>query len=282
MGESGDNQNNSGDQWTCCNDAQTLFILLYIAFCALALITWKTLLAKPMRLMSTFLHEMSHACACWLTGGDVYNIEVYENEGGVTRYAGGCRCLIIPAGYCGVSVWSMIFVILSGGRKTATAAASVLTGALLLALCYSPNRTLVFLSLAYAIVTIICIVIEWKVYTPLLQFVILFYGVCVGIFAIADIKDDTIVRTVQNSDAYACYKEVWPCCVPKCIGLQWALFAITCQIGGIWIALAEMSDECEEKSWWGCLASGDGVDWGDEWDFEGFWEQASHIEWGGN
>ena len=268
-----------GEQWSCCNDQQTLFILLYIAFCALALITWKTLVAKPMRLMSVFLHEMSHAVACWITGGDVYNIEVYHNEGGVTRYAGGCRCLIIPAGYCGTSIWSMIFVILSGGKKTATFAASVLTGSLLLALCYSPNRTLIYVSLAYAVVTSICIYIEWFVYTPLLQFVILFYGVLIGLFAIADIKDDTIVRTVQASDAYACYKEVWPCCVPKCIGLQWALFAMLCQILGIWIALAEMSDECEEKRWINCITSGNGFgdifDEFDErkWDFDGFWEQ---------
>eukprot|EP00797_Seminavis_robusta_P017777 Sro265_g102870.2 (253) ;mRNA; r:59370-60128 len=247
------------------------------------MITWKTLIAKPMRLMSTFLHEMSHACACWFTGGDVYNIEVYDNEGGVTRYAGGCRSLIIPAGYCGVSVWSMIFVILSGGRRTATVAASVLTGALLLALCYSPNKTLVYISLAYALINCICIYIEWWVYTPLLQFLILFYGVCVGIFAIADISDDTIFRTIEHSDAYACYKEVWPCCLPKCIGIQWAIFAICCQLLGIWIALAEMSDECQDSTWWGCLADGDGVDWGDhEWDFEGFWEQASqNMEWGG-
>lgn len=294
MGESNDNNNNNDNEeerWSCCNDSQSLFILLYIAFVALALITWKSLLAKPMRLMSVFLHEMSHAVACWITGGQVYNIEVYHNEGGVTRYAGGCRCLIIPAGYCGVSLWSMVFVILSGGRKTATAAASVLTASLLLALCYSPNKTLIYVSLAYAVITSACIYIEWWVYTPLLQFVILFYGVCVGIFAVADIHDDTIYRTVQASDAYACYKEVWPCCKPKCIGFQWALFALMCQIMGIWIALAEMSEECEDKGWMACITSGRGGGFGEwwedlderKWSFDGFWEQEDvKWQWGSN
>jgi len=47
MGDSQDNE----DAWSCCNDEQSVFLLLYIAFCALALITWKSLLAKPMRLM---------------------------------------------------------------------------------------------------------------------------------------------------------------------------------------------------------------------------------------
>jgi hypothetical protein len=48
MGGSGDN----GEAWTCCNDEQTLFILLYIAYAALALITWRTIIAKPMRLIA--------------------------------------------------------------------------------------------------------------------------------------------------------------------------------------------------------------------------------------
>jgi hypothetical protein len=188
----------------------------------------------------------------------------------------------------------MVFVILSGGRKTATFAACVLTTSLLLALCYSPNRTLVYISCAYALLTSIFIALEWFVYSPLLQFLILFYGVCVGIFAIADIKDDTIVRTSEHSDAYACHKEVWPCCAPRCVGLQWALLAIVFQWMGIWIALAEMSDECEDKSWLSCIGGigglvdgdvWDGFDFfegnGEEWNFEGFWEQ-NDWQWGNN
>lgn len=41
---------------------------------------------------------MSHATACWITGGKVEGIEVYGNEGGVTKYVGGWRWFIIPAG----------------------------------------------------------------------------------------------------------------------------------------------------------------------------------------
>ena len=54
-----------------------------------------------MRLLTTFAHEFGHATACWLTGGSVKKLEVYDNEGGVTAYTGGCRLLVIPAGYVG-------------------------------------------------------------------------------------------------------------------------------------------------------------------------------------
>lgn len=33
-----------------------------------------------------------------MTGGTVKGIEVYDNEGGVTKYIGGMRLLVIPAG----------------------------------------------------------------------------------------------------------------------------------------------------------------------------------------
>ena len=82
--------------WSCCNDSQTLFILLYLAFALLAIITWNTVIAKPMRLIAVFIHEYCHAFACWLTCGEVRQIEVYENEGGVTTFKGGCRALIVP------------------------------------------------------------------------------------------------------------------------------------------------------------------------------------------
>ena len=59
------------------------------------------MLMKPMKLIAVFVHEMGHATACWMTCGKVKGIEVYGNEGGVTKYVGGWRWFIIPAGYVG-------------------------------------------------------------------------------------------------------------------------------------------------------------------------------------
>lgn len=267
--------NGGGEQeWTCCNDNQTLFILLYIAFVALAVITWKTLIAKPMRLIAVFLHEYSHALACWITGGQVRAIRVFDNGGGVTEYMGGCRCLIIPAGYLGCSFLAMIFIIMSGGRRTATVAAVIFTASLLVALCYAPNRTMVYLNLSYALLTIGFILMEWFWFTPILQYVVLFFGSFVGIISVADIYSDTVLRAHEGSDSYACYAEVCPCCYPRCVGLQWAILGVFFQFMGIWIALVEMSNECEETGWFECLhLSVDfDFDFGDNFDFDGFWD----------
>ena len=98
-----------------------------------------------------------------------------ENEGGVTSYVGGCRLLIIPAGYVGAAIWGSIFVMFSGGRKTATGAAGVLIGMLLTSLCYAPNRTMVCLNLGYAILTSLFVYLEWWVLCgdpPILNFIV--------------------------------------------------------------------------------------------------------------
>ena len=260
---------------SCCNEPQKAFIYLYLVYLALVFITWETIIAKPMRLLTTSVHEISHAIACWLTGGQVHGIEVYENEGGVTKYVGGCRCLIAPAGYLGEAFWGMVFVVLSGGRRTATGAATGLIIALLISLCYAPNRVMVILNICYALVTLAFVLVEWFLFTPILAYIVLLYGVFIGTYAGFDIFSHLIVRSVPGSDSYAMYEESSRCCQPRCVGITWLITAIILQLLGIWLALILMSDECEEDGWFECVFHSkfdlDFPDmegwWPDDWDF---------------
>jgi hypothetical protein len=70
--------------------------------------------------------------ACVATGGTVRKIEVYENEGGVTGYTGGCRIIVIPAGYVGAAFWGGAFVALSGGARIGSTICAALIIAFLL------------------------------------------------------------------------------------------------------------------------------------------------------
>ena len=183
----------------------------------------------------------------------------------------------------------MIFVILSGGRKSSTVACILFTLSMIAAQCYSPNQTLKYLCAAYIIINSICFTLEYTnwLYAPILQLLILYYGVFVGIYAIFDIYDDTVLRDVKGSDANACATQVWPCCPPRCIGCQWAMLAICFQMIGIWIAIVEMSDECEDLGWFQCLdlsVDFDDFDWFERnWEWEGMWNQAAEtIRWDEN
>jgi len=119
---------------TCCETQETVFLCFYGGYAVFTLLFEKTFILKPMRLLGTFIHEMGHATACWMTGGSVKKIEVYNNEGGVTGYTGGMRCLVIPAGYVGCAFWGGLFVALSGDRIGATVVACIITFALLISL----------------------------------------------------------------------------------------------------------------------------------------------------
>lgn len=143
----------------------------------------------------------------------------------------------LTAGYVGGAFWGAAFVALSGNRVGATVAGCIFTAALLISLKYSPNKTVVMLSLGFSILTIACMVIDWFVFTPLIEFVVLYYGVFIGFYSVRDIYDDLVVRTAEGSDAQACYKLI-PCCLPRCVGVQWGLIAIFFQALGLYIALA--------------------------------------------
>jgi len=359
----------NNEEWGCCNDAQTNFLLLYFAFCLLAVNLWKTLLTKPIEVVNRFVHEGCHAFMTWLTGGQVLTEEeeiqeeremmarrprvvgtplqqqnqdnceegyrevtlvvgtrlkqhkkMYSNlksTGGVSQYRNGIRFLIIPgtkkskgfcwlrivnvsaarlltrsahekilhlfifvtAGYIGSSVFPMVLVILSGGRHTATAVAGIMVAALLLSLAAIPDPFVVAVAMIHAFVITGATYIEWYVYAPILQFLVLFYGVCSFVFVLVDISEDSNPRRrseADASDAHACFRESFHCCLPNLVALAWKLWAITLQLIAIWIAMAEMSDECSGKRWLECAISSTG--YVDAWDglkFSGFWQQVS-------
>ena len=105
---------------------------------------------------------------------------------------------------------------------------------------FSPNKTMIILNLVFVAITITFIIVDRFVMHPFLQYLTLFYGVFISSFSIYDIYDDLITRTVEGSDAHACHKLI-PCCLPRCVGVQFALVALAWQALGIYLALVWMS-----------------------------------------
>lgn len=94
---------NSMADWTletCCETEEVWYISMFAIYLVVNALLWNhsSEILKPMKLVAVFFHEFSHATMCWLTGGKVEGIEVYNNEGGVTKYRGGKRLCVIPAG----------------------------------------------------------------------------------------------------------------------------------------------------------------------------------------
>uniref|UniRef100_A0A7C9DD54 Uncharacterized protein n=1 Tax=Opuntia streptacantha TaxID=393608 RepID=A0A7C9DD54_OPUST len=135
----------------CCNHDQKAFIITIAIFFLVILALWRTFLLTPFKLITVFLHEVSHAIACKLTCGQVEGIEVHANEGGVTKTRGGAYWLILPAGYLGSSFWGMLLVLASTNLLTARIAAGCLGVALLVVLFIAQNWTLRGLCIGFII-----------------------------------------------------------------------------------------------------------------------------------
>jgi len=199
----------------------------------------------------------------------VHGIEVYTNEGGVTKYSGGWRWFVIPAGYLGGAFWGAVFVVFSGDRWASLGIAILFCVGMTVSLFFAPNGTMVGLNIGFIVLTIAFISVDQLVITPFLQFLTLFCklasarklpckcdmcathfyvhlffsdsdGVFIGIFSVYDIWDDFITRTVEGSDAHACHKLI-PCCLPRCVGVQFAVVALVFQGLGLYLALVWMT-----------------------------------------
>lgn len=277
------------EDWSCCNDQQTNFLLLYFAFWLLAAVCWKApmaMLAEPLHGVNSIIHETCHAIMCWLTGGEIRpvdEVDLTEDGGGVARYQRGSRCLIIPAGFIGSGIWAMALVMLSGSRETST----VMAGTMICLLAYNlahdaSKRTneLIGTTMTHIVIIGVSIYLEWDIYTPLLQYLILFYGVTSLTFILCEIQKDAVPAAGKThaSDAYACYEETSHCCLPRCVAFHWTFWIISFQLLAVWVAMAQMSDECKETGWMRCIVSSrHAVDAWDGIDLGGFWLQAKQT-----
>ncbi|WP_237072779.1 M50 family metallopeptidase [Pseudaestuariivita rosea] len=77
---------------------------------AVVFLLWNTLLAFPLKMLVVFFHEISHGLAAILTGGQIIEITLSPQQGGVATTAGGSRFAILFAGYigsllCGVALF---------------------------------------------------------------------------------------------------------------------------------------------------------------------------------
>ncbi|KAH9778729.1 hypothetical protein KPL71_007441 [Citrus sinensis] len=181
---------------------------------------WRTILLKPFKLVTVFLHEASHAIACKLTCGKVEGIQVHADEGGTTQTRGGVYLFILPAGYLGSSFWGMLLILASTTLLTARIAAGCLVAALLVVLLVAKNWTLRGLCIGkychlnvessrFVIFLGVIWVLQETTDIRILRYIILFIGVMNSLFSVL----------VHSSDAEK-FAEVCPC---PCNGIRWGI-----------------------------------------------------------
>ncbi len=94
---------------------KAVFVLVAL-FIAVWLL-WDTPVVYPIKIFVVVLHELGHAVAALVTGGQVVGIEIFPNEGGVTFTRGGWPFVILSAGYLGSLLAGGVLLYLSSYRR---------------------------------------------------------------------------------------------------------------------------------------------------------------------
>jgi hypothetical protein len=92
-------------------------VLILVALFIAVWLLWDTPIVYPIKIFVVVLHELGHAVAALLTGGQVVSIEIFPNEGGVTFTRGGWPFVILSAGYLGSLLAGGVLLYLSSYRR---------------------------------------------------------------------------------------------------------------------------------------------------------------------
>lgn len=97
-----------------------------ITLVALWLIPFGGLLLLPLQYLNTHIHELGHALAALISGGQGMRIEVYPDGSGITSFRGGWTAVVAPAGYVGATAVGTALLAAGRTEKGARLALSLL------------------------------------------------------------------------------------------------------------------------------------------------------------
>lgn len=82
----------------------------YLLATALALALWESAVLLPFRLFVVMVHEVCHATAALLTGGQVGQVRMAADESGATLTRGGVFPVVASAGYVGSALLGSLLI----------------------------------------------------------------------------------------------------------------------------------------------------------------------------
>ncbi len=179
-------------------------LILAALFVAVWLL-WDTPVVYPVKIFVVCLHELGHALAALLTGGQVVSIQLYPEEGGLTLTRGGWPFVIVSAGYLGSVLFGGVLLYLSGRRAWARRLMLALTMLLIIStLLFFRN----FFAVLYGLLAAGAMFFSAYRFSVNVNFYIIrFIAIASCLYALLDIRSDLFttaplsMRTVDDAVA---------------------------------------------------------------------------------
>lgn len=165
-----------------------------------------SLLAKPIELLATFLHEFGHAFFALISGGSVHSLCVNMDGSGVTTTSGGSLGLITMGGYVGSAVFGNIMIRLSKDNTASLALKSLGTIMLVSSFFWFDNITTSGLLTSFSISLLA--ISQWGS-KEISSFILSFLGVACVVYIIQDFN----VGPTSDLQAYESEVGIFPASV---------------------------------------------------------------------
>jgi hypothetical protein len=151
-------------------------------------VLWDTPVVYPIKIFVVWLHELGHALAALLTGGQVIGIQIFPEEGGLTTTSGGWPFIILSAGYLGSLFFGALLLYLSSRRRWGSGLLIVLAVLLVVStLLFFRN----FFAVAYGLVAAAALFFcAYRLPLPVNFYIIRFIAVASCLYAVLDIRSD--------------------------------------------------------------------------------------------
>jgi hypothetical protein len=161
---------------------------------------WYTPVVYPLKIFVVLLHEVSHAVALVLTGGQVESITLNPMQGGATYGRGGLPLVTLSAGYLGSLGFGALLVMGAQSRRLSSRVLLGLVGGLVLALTllYIRNGFGFAFGLLFGSALVVGsrrLPLTWN------RGILVVLGITSVLYAILDIKSDILDRPHLQSDA---------------------------------------------------------------------------------
>jgi len=138
------------------------------------------LILYPLTLIVTFFHELGHAFAAHLSGGQAWSIRVHDDKSGVSTTAGGSRIVVLNAGYLGSIIFGFLMFCLPY-TPVGDWSLMIIMGFLLIAMAFWVRDF--FTSLLVLAVSALLIFLDNFCPVELKVFLVKFIGVCCVFYA---------------------------------------------------------------------------------------------------
>jgi len=204
-------------------------LVILITLLILSFFLWDSFIVYPIKLCVVLLHELSHAAAAFISGGEISEMNIGYDLGGKCVTEGGNQILIASSGYLGSLFWGLLLFLSPNNKKIGFWIINSIS-AIILLISISAGTNTVFIFLA-VILSAMLTVSSFYLRIPIITILIRAFGLIGCVYLLFDIKDDLFSSAVQISDATILADII---SVPvSVIGITWALISIL----GIYLAM---------------------------------------------